>query len=116
MTNIVKPGSVTRRKGCLRIETTYSLKRVYGTYTYRFVNLPVTTTVSEYVLGRWYMMCMTLCMTFFATDKVYYVDGNYGIWETDIRDISDVVFNPVCREKGRVVNFRKMEKEEWLFI
>ena len=113
MTNIVKPGSVTRRKGCLRIETTYSLWRVYGsTYTYRFVNLPVTTTVSEYVLDRSYMRCMT----FFATDKVYYVDGNYGIWETDIRDISDVVFNPVCREKGRVVNFRKMEKEEWLFI
>jgi hypothetical protein len=56
------------------------------------------------------------CMKFFCTpENVYYMDGNYGIWETDISSISAVIFDPVCREKNRVINFRKLHKPEWLF-
>jgi len=126
MTEIIKPGSVIRRKGHLRIETIYSLRsaasnanyaRLYGgIYDYIFKpEIVIRNTVSEYIFrrGGWY----GARMKFFSTPThIYYVDGNCGVWETDIKNCGDIVFNPVCREKGRVVNFRKMEKAEWLFI
>jgi hypothetical protein len=120
--NTIKPGSVVRRNGHLRIETVYSLTRasnvsaLYGIDEYVFKReIPEYSTVSECIVGRgkWYRSIFK----FFCTPShVYYVDGNCGVWETDINHIGDVVFDPVCREKGRVVNFRKMEKAEWLFL
>ena len=129
MTEIIKPGSVIRRSGHLRIETIYSLRNVssvcalygsvyalYGIDEYMFKpEIPEYSTVSECIVGRgkWYRVTMR----FFCTPShVYYVDGNCGVWETDINHIGDVVFDPVCKEKGQVVYFRKMEKAEWLFV
>ena len=122
MTEIIKPGSVIRRSGHLRIETIYSLRNVSsvcalcGIDEYMFKpKIPEYSTVSECIVGRggWFRVVMR----FFCTPShVYYVDGNCGVWETHILNIGDVVFDPVCREKGLVVNFRKMEKAEWLFV
>jgi hypothetical protein len=113
---MTKPGSIIRRRGHLRVETVYSLSRVYKTYDYTFKrDIPYSSTVSGYIVGRgmWYRAVMT----FFSTENhIYYINGNCGVWETDIHNIGDVVFDPVCREKGRIVNFRKMEKAEWLFV
>lgn len=114
--NTIKPGSVIRRKGHLRIETVYSLSRTYKTFNYTFKrDINSSSTVSGYVMGKgtWYRVVMT----FFSTENhIYYVDGNCGVWETDIYNPADVIFDPVCKEKERVVNFRKMEKAEWVFL
>jgi hypothetical protein len=108
---VIKPGSVTRRHGHLRIETAFSLNRC-GTNRYRFQDLPYHDTVSEFVVRGWpYALGRFFC----SGPHTYYVDGNYGVWETDIVHIWDVVFDPVCREKDRVIGFRKLHKLEWLF-
>ena len=106
-----KPASVTKRHGHLHINKTYSLVRSYSNKHYRFRDIPCRDTVSEYVL-RGYRSAMTF---FFCSDSFYYMDGNYNVWKTDIDNMSDVVFNPVCVEKDRTVNFRKLHKLEWLF-
>ena len=111
-----KPASVTKRHGHLHLGR-YSLRRyhfgTFGTSRYHLTpTLYESNSVSKYVLR----MGFKGCMTFFCTpESVYYVDGNRSVWETDIVNIGDVVFSPVCREKGRTVNFRKLHKLEWLF-
>lgn len=107
-----KPASVTKRHGHLHLGR-YSVRREYATSYYRFrVILENRGSVSEYALGKG----CNGCKTFFGSgEKIYYMDGNYGIWKTDIVNMSDVVFNPVCTEKGRIVNFLKLHKLEWLF-
>lgn len=112
MTPTLKPASVTKRRGHLYVGR-YSLRTIFGTSHYYFVPaIRESNSVSEYVLR----MGFKSCMTFFCTkENVYYVDGNRNVWETDIVDIGDVVFSPVCTEKSRVVNFRKLHKLEWLF-
>lgn len=112
MTPTPKPASVTKRCGHLYVGR-YSLRTIFGTSHYYFVpELRESNSVSEYVLRMGFMSCMT----FFCTPwGVYYVDGNRNVWETDIVNIGDVIFNPVCEEKGRTVNFRKLHKLEWLF-
>lgn len=104
-----KPASVTKRHGHLHISVTYSLVRLYGNTHYRFLDLPCHDTVLEYLGPE------ARYTFFFCPDSFYYVDGNYDVWKTDIVYMSDVVFDPVCREKGRTVNFRKLHKLEWLF-
>jgi hypothetical protein len=120
MTEIIKPGSVVRRNGHLRIENIYSLRDVSNVYAlyggickYVFKpEIPEYSTVSERVVGRDRSIFRFFC----TPSHVYYVSGNCGVWETDINHLGDVVFDPVCKEKGRVVNFRKMEEAEWLFV
>ena len=108
-----KPGSVTRRQGHLRVETCRSLETYWATKNiYRLKDMPYHNTVSEYVVGRWPRVWWTF---FCSGPHFYYVDGNSGVWETDIVHIGNVVFDPVCREKDRVINFRKLHKLEWLF-
>jgi hypothetical protein len=111
---MTKPGSVTRLHGHLRIETCRSLsyRNVFPPETYRLKDMPYHDTVSEYVVGRWHYVWWTF---FCSGAHFYYVDGNSGVWETDIDHIGDVVFDPVCREKDRVIGFRKLHKLEWLF-
>jgi len=101
MTTTTKPASVTKRHGHLHL----------GRYSLR-PTLYESNSVSEYVLR----MEFRSRMTFFCTPEgVYYVDGNRNVWKTDIANIGDVVFSPVCMEKSRIVNFRKLHKLERLF-
>lgn len=112
MTPITKPASVTKRHGHLHLER-FSLRSVFGTSRYYLApTLSENNSVSEYVLEKGY----NGCMTFFCTrENVYYMDGNYGIWKTDIVNIGDIIFNPVCTEMGQTVKFHKLHKLEWLF-
>jgi hypothetical protein len=52
--------------------------------------------------------------------KIYYVNGRMQVYETDILDFRGVLFTPVCRQtyNGRwcEVNFRLMDKLEWIFL
>ena len=110
---MTKPGSVTRLHGHLRIDTCRSLKGYGDTKgTYRLQDMPYRDTVSEYVVGRWPHVWWTF---FCSGPHFYYVDGNSGVWETDIVNNGDVIFDPVCREGDRVISFRKLHKLEWLF-
>jgi hypothetical protein len=111
---MIKPGSVKRRNGHLRIEMCRSLSFRYDhpPETYRFKDMPYHDTVSEYVVGRWHYVRWTF---FCSGSHTYYVDGNSGVWETDIVHTRNVIFNPVCVEGGRTVKFRKLHKLEWLF-
>jgi hypothetical protein len=112
MTPTTKPASVTKRRGHLFLGR-FSLRSVFKTPGYYLVpTLCQSNSVSEYVLGLGYLGCMK----FFCTlENVYYMDGNCSVWETDIVHTRNVIFNPVCVEGGRTVNFRKLHKLEWLF-
>ena len=112
MTTTTKPASVTKRHCHLHLGR-YSLRGTFGTSRYHLTpTLYESNSVSEYVLR----MGFNGCMTFFCTpESVYYVDGNRSVWETDIVNIGDVVFSPVCMEKGRIVKIHKLHKLEWLF-
>ena len=50
----------------------------------------------------------------------YYMSGRRQVYETDITGRNVVLFDPVCRQmidhKSRKINFRLMEKVEWVFL
>ena len=52
--------------------------------------------------------------------KIYYVNGRMQVYETDILDHRATVFDPVCIQYDfgmwREVNFRLMDKLEWIFL
>lgn len=51
--------------------------------------------------------------------KFYYMNGRGQVYETDIGE-NIVIFDPVCRQKidhtYHEVNFKLMEKVEWVFL
>jgi hypothetical protein len=53
--------------------------------------------------------------------KIYYTNGRKQVYETDISDISSVLFNPVgirwSRTRGwERINFTLISKVEWVFL
>ena len=52
-------------------------------------------------------------------NTIYYMNGRGQVYETDIGE-NIVIFDPVCRQKidhtYPEVNFRLMEKVEWIFL
>jgi hypothetical protein len=118
---IIKHGSVTRLPGHLIIHKLSLQCSWEAESQYRMLSSRICIHTSLRIITE---NIKPARLYFHNVDGIYYyVDGKCGIWKTDIKVYSNVVFNPFCWEEYinngrfycRMVKFEKLHRIEALF-